>query len=95
MAAVNAIKPLVTSPVWSMIQFMLFTGCRPSEAVALKWSESATTLTWICHEPKRTPCSLDDAEAGSAGRQPAKGLFASDNNRPVSDAPMACLAPAG
>ncbi len=20
-------------------------------------------LTWICHEPKRTPCSLDDAGA--------------------------------
>ena len=26
-AAVNAIKALVTSPVWAMIQFMLFTGC--------------------------------------------------------------------
>jgi integrase len=38
-AAVNAIKPHVTKPVWGLIQFMLFTGCRPSEAIALRWSE--------------------------------------------------------
>ena len=37
----------------------------------------------------------DETEAGSAGKQPARGLFASNNDRPVSDAPMAYLAPAG
>jgi integrase len=42
-AAVNAIKPHVTTPVWGLIQFMLFTGCRPSEAIALRWSEIDTT----------------------------------------------------
>ena len=51
-AAVNAIKPLVTSPVWAMIQFMLFTGCRPSEAVALKWSEINTTKPVWAYTPK-------------------------------------------
>ena len=38
-AHVNAIKPLVTRPMWGLIQFMLLTGCRPSEAVSLRWSE--------------------------------------------------------
>ncbi len=37
--SVYAIKPFVTRPVWGIIQFMLLTGCRPSEALALKWSE--------------------------------------------------------
>lgn len=36
---VNAIKLHVTKPVWGLIQFMLFTGCRPSEAIALRWSQ--------------------------------------------------------
>ena len=51
-AAVNAIKSLVTSPVWAMIQFMLFTGCRPSEAVALKWSEIDTSKSVWMYTPK-------------------------------------------
>ena len=50
--AVSAIKTFVTSPVWSMIQFMLFTGCRPSEAVALKWSEIDTTKPVWMYRPK-------------------------------------------
>jgi len=50
--AVNAIKPFLTSPVWAMIQFMLFTGCRPSEAVALKWSEINTTKAVWTYCPK-------------------------------------------
>jgi len=52
-SAVNAIRPFVTSPVWSMIQFMLFTGCRPSEAVALKWSEINTTKDVWKYSPKQ------------------------------------------
>lgn len=51
-AAVHSIKPFVTSPVWSMIQFMLLTGCRPSEAVALKWSEIDTTKAVWTYCPK-------------------------------------------
>jgi len=48
-AAVNAIKPHVTRPVWGMLQFMLLTGCRPSEAVSLRWSEIDTSRpVWIC-----------------------------------------------
>ena len=47
-AAVNAIKPHVTTPVWGLIQFMLLTGCRPSEAIALKWSKIDTSKpVWI------------------------------------------------
>ncbi|MCA9011291.1 MAG: site-specific integrase [Planctomycetaceae bacterium] len=46
--AVKAIKPHVTTPMWAMIQFLLLTGCRPSEAVALRWSEIDTTkAVWI------------------------------------------------
>ena len=41
-SAVNAIQPFVTRPVWGMIQFMLLTGCRPSEAISLRWSEIDT-----------------------------------------------------
>ncbi len=52
-AAVDAIKPFVTSPVWSMIQFMLFTGARPSEAVALKWSEINTSKPVWMYCPKQ------------------------------------------
>ncbi len=36
-----------------------------------------------------------ETEAGSAGKQPAKGLFAPDNHWPASDAPMAYQALAG
>lgn len=39
LADIAAIKPLVTRPVWGLIEFMLLSGCRPSEAIALKWSE--------------------------------------------------------
>ena len=39
LADIDAVKPFVTKPVWGMIEFMLLTGCRPSEAIALKWSE--------------------------------------------------------
>lgn len=45
--AVNAIKPFVTKPVWGMIQFMLFTGCRPSECCGMKWSEKQSRYRWI------------------------------------------------
>ena len=38
-AGIAAIKPFVTRPVWGMIEFMLLSGCRPSEAIALKWTE--------------------------------------------------------
>ena len=51
-AAVNAIKQHVTTPVWGLIQFMLFTGCRPSEAIALKWSEINTTKPVWTYCPK-------------------------------------------
>lgn len=45
---VAAIKPFVTRPIWGMVEFMLLTGCRPSEAVALKWSEIDTSgKVWI------------------------------------------------
>ena len=30
-------------------------------ATAANRPQSDTMLTWICHEPKRTPCSLDDS----------------------------------
>lgn len=50
--AVDAIKPYVTKPVWSMIQFMLFTGCRPSEAVVMKWSEINTANAVWTYCPK-------------------------------------------
>lgn len=42
-ADVNAVKPFVTKPVWGMIQFMLFTGCRPSECCRMKWAEIDTS----------------------------------------------------
>lgn len=47
-ADIEAIKPFVTRPVWGMIQFMLFTGCRPSECCRMKWSEIDTTgAVWM------------------------------------------------
>jgi integrase len=40
---IAAIKPFVTRPMWGMIEFMLLTGCRPSEAISLKWSQIDTS----------------------------------------------------
>lgn len=49
---VDAIKPHVTRPVWGLIQFCLLTGCRPSEACRVRWSEIDTTgRVWI-YEPQ-------------------------------------------
>lgn len=42
-AHVNAIKPHVTRPVWGLIQFALLTGCRPSEACVVRWSQIDTS----------------------------------------------------
>ena len=39
----RSLKPFVTRPVWAMIQFMLLTGCRPSEWCRLNWSEMDTS----------------------------------------------------
>jgi len=50
--AVDAIKPFVTKPVWGMIQFMLFTGCRPSECCRMKWSENDTSKPVWMYCPK-------------------------------------------
>lgn len=48
LADIEAVKPFVTKPVWGMIEFMLLTGCRPSEAIALKWSEiDISGQVWI------------------------------------------------
>ena len=41
-AHVNAIMPHVTRPVWGLVQFCLLTGCRPSEACVVRWSEIDT-----------------------------------------------------
>jgi integrase len=49
---INAIRPFLTKPVWGLIQFMLLTGCRPSEAVALKWSEINTDKRIWTYSPK-------------------------------------------
>lgn len=49
---VNAIKPHVTKPVWGLIQFMLLTGCRPSEAVGLQWSQIETSGPVWFYRPK-------------------------------------------
>lgn len=47
-AHVNAIKSHVTGPVWGLVQFSLLTGCRPSEACVVRWSEIDTTgKVWI------------------------------------------------
>ena len=51
-AAVLAIKPFVTKPVWGMIQFMLYTGCRPSECCAMRWSEIDTSKAVWTYCPK-------------------------------------------
>jgi integrase len=52
---IEAVKPFVTTPVWGMIQFMLLTGCRPSECCRMKWSEidtSQTVWTYCPHHHK-------------------------------------------
>jgi integrase len=47
-ALVNAIKSWVTKPIWGLIQFQLLTGCRPSEACVLRWSEIETSgVVWV------------------------------------------------
>jgi integrase len=51
-ADVNAVKPFVTKPVWAMIQFMLLTGCRPSECCRMKWSEIDTSKPVWTYCPK-------------------------------------------
>lgn len=46
---VEAIRPFVSRPVWAAIQFMLFTGARPGEAIMAKWSEiDSKGEVWIC-----------------------------------------------
>lgn len=51
-AHVNAVKPFVTRPVWGMLQFMLLTGCRPSECCGMRWSDVDTTgAVWV-YSPK-------------------------------------------
>lgn len=48
LAHVNAIKSHVTRPVWGLVQFCLLTGCRPSEACVVRWSEIDTTgKVWV------------------------------------------------
>lgn len=48
---VNGIKPHVTRPIWGLVQFALLTGCRPSEACVVRWSQIDTSgRVWI-YEP--------------------------------------------
>lgn len=49
---VEAVKPFLTRPVWEMVQFMLLTGCRPSEAVRVRWSEISTVGKVWSYVPK-------------------------------------------
>lgn len=49
---VQAVKPFVTKPIWGMIQFMLLTGCRPSECCSMKWSEVDTSKPVWVYSPK-------------------------------------------
>jgi len=43
-----AVEPHVSRPVWGLIQFMLLTGARPSEAVRLRWCDiDAESDVWI------------------------------------------------
>ena len=48
---IEAVKPLLTRPVRAMVDFMLHTGCRPSEAVRLRWSEIDTTCDVWTYRP--------------------------------------------
>ncbi|MFO0428715.1 MAG: tyrosine-type recombinase/integrase [Planctomyces sp.] len=50
--AVDAVEPWVTRPIWAMIQFMLLTGCRPSECCRLKWAEIDTSKPVWTYCPK-------------------------------------------
>jgi len=49
---VNAVRPFVTRPVWGMIQFMLWTGCRPSECCGMRWSEIDTSRSVWVYAPR-------------------------------------------
>ena len=49
---VEAIKPYVTRPVWGLIQFALLTGCRPSEACAVRWSQINTSGSVWVYQPE-------------------------------------------
>lgn len=51
-AAVDAVRPFVTKPVWGMLQFMLFTGCRPAECCSMMWSEIDTRGKVWMYTPK-------------------------------------------
>ena len=51
LARINAIKPHVTTPVWGLIRFMLLTGCRPSEAVSVRWSQIDTSGDVWLYQP--------------------------------------------
>ena len=45
---VDAIKSHVTRPIWGLIQFALLTGCRPSEACVVRWSEiDKSGAVWV------------------------------------------------
>jgi integrase len=45
---IHAVKPYVSRPVWGLIQFMLFTGARPGEAVRLRWCDiDAEEDVWV------------------------------------------------
>ncbi len=58
--------------------------------------EAYSDIPWLRSRLSRAEITLpDETEAGSAGKQPARGLFASNNDRRVADAPMAYRAPAG
>jgi len=48
---IDAVKPLLTRPVRAMVVFMLHTGCRPSEAVCVRWSEVDTTADVWTYRP--------------------------------------------
>lgn len=49
---VEAVRPFLTRPVWGMVEFMLLTGCRPSEAVHARWSEIDTSAAVWIYTPK-------------------------------------------
>ena len=36
---VEAIKSYVNRQVWGILQFILFTGARPSEAISMRWCD--------------------------------------------------------
>ena len=48
---IEAIRPLLTRPVRALVDFMLHTGCRPSEAVSMRWSEIDTAADVWTYRP--------------------------------------------